>query len=561
MIVIEFTFPGKRYHATPWGRHVNEGAVEWPPSPWRLLRALTATYWGKLDHLEEDQVRLLIENLASALPEYRLPESTGAHTRHYMPLYKPGDSTKIFDTFLHIEKGERLLMRWKELLLDDPQRTLLNQLLDGLGYLGRAESWVEARLLSDDEACPECTVRQLQEEESVPAEGWEVESVLCPMLPNEYEQWRNDSYNREIDKRQEQRLTDKQARAEGQGKDPTKVSLTPSEKTKIAQAASLLFPPTLFDTLLQDTATLQKFGWSAPPGSRRIPYLRPVTRRKKVVQNQKRTMTEQPTLIRFTLVPDTVQADTRPRVFDTLYLGEQLRRAMMGLSRRLAEEQGHSDPQCSSIFSGKDEEGQPLEEDHSHAFFLPCDDDGDGRIDHIVLHAPPGFSIDEIIAASRLKNLWQHGGRPGLFAVYLGHGNAHHYGGFKLHEGQSPYLATARKWHSATPYLPTRHPKLNRRNEPKLDDQGNWIDSPEMQIRNELQFRGLQAEVTVTPYAPNNNPEEWRHFATRRKNGGGARYHGAPLGFTLEFDQAITGPLALGYGCHFGLGLFVAEEE
>jgi len=43
MPLIELRFPAGRYHATPWGSHVNEGAVEWPPSPWRLLRALIAT--------------------------------------------------------------------------------------------------------------------------------------------------------------------------------------------------------------------------------------------------------------------------------------------------------------------------------------------------------------------------------------------------------------------------------------------------------------------------------------------------------------------------------------
>ncbi len=37
-VIIKLTFPAGRYHATPWGRHVNEGVAEWPPSPWRLLR-------------------------------------------------------------------------------------------------------------------------------------------------------------------------------------------------------------------------------------------------------------------------------------------------------------------------------------------------------------------------------------------------------------------------------------------------------------------------------------------------------------------------------------------
>ncbi|MHC1769940.1 MAG: hypothetical protein AB9869_37600 [Verrucomicrobiia bacterium] len=33
-------------HATPWGRHVTEGAVEWLPSAWRILRAPVATWYG-----------------------------------------------------------------------------------------------------------------------------------------------------------------------------------------------------------------------------------------------------------------------------------------------------------------------------------------------------------------------------------------------------------------------------------------------------------------------------------------------------------------------------------
>ena len=42
MLLIEIHSPAGRFHATPWGRHVNEGAVEWPPSPWRFLRATGA---------------------------------------------------------------------------------------------------------------------------------------------------------------------------------------------------------------------------------------------------------------------------------------------------------------------------------------------------------------------------------------------------------------------------------------------------------------------------------------------------------------------------------------
>ena len=44
MLAIRFDFTANRYHATQWGRHVNEGVLEWPPSPWRILRAIVATW-------------------------------------------------------------------------------------------------------------------------------------------------------------------------------------------------------------------------------------------------------------------------------------------------------------------------------------------------------------------------------------------------------------------------------------------------------------------------------------------------------------------------------------
>ncbi len=37
MLAIALRFPLGRFHATPWGRHVNEGAPEWPPSPWHAV--------------------------------------------------------------------------------------------------------------------------------------------------------------------------------------------------------------------------------------------------------------------------------------------------------------------------------------------------------------------------------------------------------------------------------------------------------------------------------------------------------------------------------------------
>jgi len=93
MTVIELTFPAGRFHATPWGRHVNEGAVEWPPSPWRLLRALIATWKRKAPDLNEETIKEILSALCDP-PHFALPPATFSHTRHYMPWFKKGSSAK-----------------------------------------------------------------------------------------------------------------------------------------------------------------------------------------------------------------------------------------------------------------------------------------------------------------------------------------------------------------------------------------------------------------------------------------------------------------------------------
>ena len=100
-------FPGGRYHATPGGHHVNEGLVEWPPSPWRLVRALIACGYST-QHWDEvpPEGRRLIEALSSALAEYRLPQTALGHSRHYMPTTKMKDgreeTTLVLDTFADV---------------------------------------------------------------------------------------------------------------------------------------------------------------------------------------------------------------------------------------------------------------------------------------------------------------------------------------------------------------------------------------------------------------------------------------------------------------------------
>jgi CRISPR-associated protein Csb2 len=60
MISLSLRFLAGRYHATPWGRHVNEAALAWPPEPVRVLRALIACHYRKADREISRKERSLI---------------------------------------------------------------------------------------------------------------------------------------------------------------------------------------------------------------------------------------------------------------------------------------------------------------------------------------------------------------------------------------------------------------------------------------------------------------------------------------------------------------------
>ena len=268
MPTMKLQFPGGRYHATPWGHHVNEGMIEWPPSPWRLLRALIATGYAKLHWPEiPEEGRRLIESLAGVLPEYLLPAASSAHSRHYMPLGKiekgQEKTTLVFDTWANVGDGE-ILVRWN-CNLDGESEALFQQLVENLGYLGRSESWVIASV-EDDHAILQTLATPNQEPAfphrngDYPGPEWEQVQMIAPISAEQYAAWRKE--------RTEPLLAEHPL---PEGKKPTKTILNKREK---AQAP---FPVDLIDCLQKDTSWWKgKHSWSQPPGSQRILYWRPV---------------------------------------------------------------------------------------------------------------------------------------------------------------------------------------------------------------------------------------------------------------------------------------------
>jgi CRISPR-associated protein Csb2 len=538
VLAVEFRFPGGRYHATPWDAHVNEGRVEWPPSPWRLLRALVATHRLKArDRIAEGDLRALVDALASCLPCYSLPSDVvGFHTRHYMPLYA-GKTVRVFDTFFHLPEGARVVAAWPDVSLDLRLTEVFADLVAAFGYLGRAESWVEAALCeSPPETFESRPLEQGRDGSAGAGASVDVVRVLAPVTPAEFARWRASA----IEERTTRAREEKERRTSARGKATRPATLSPKEQASLESD----LPGTVFDALLGETGTLRKRGWNRPPGSRWVDYARPLIRPPALGGAGRRPLRRNPTVARFALAGSVL-----PRLTEAALEAEKIRTVLLK----------HSDG--APVFSGRDPVSGALLSGHAHALVLPESNGRHGRVTHVTLFARMGFDERARAAIERLRVVWQRSGHD-LQLALLGVGQPIDFGGVRVEAGQCPLLATSRVWVSRTPFVPTRHEKRSRRGEPRTDEHGLTVGSPTHDAIRLLLAQGFPRPAAVEPLtgtALGGKPTRWLAFRTERRRGDGRRGGGLAVGFRLRFDRPVTGPIAIGYGAHFGLGTFVPE--
>jgi CRISPR-associated protein Csb2 len=525
MPTVKLQLPGGRYHATPWGHHVNEGLIEWPPSPWRLLRALIATGYSKLGWGEVPQVaRRLIDKLAAVLPLYHLPPASAAHSRHYMPYIegKAQKTTLVFDTWANVGKGE-LLIHWP-CQLDADESELLDRLMQTLSYLGRSESWIEAELLADDPANA-WNVQPCQDGEHR-GPGWEQVSLMAAIPPANYDQWRAAQVQAALQPFQGQKQT-------------------ATVKKKQAQAIEP-YPTDLLSCLTKDTDWWKGHGWSQPPGSRRVLYWR----RSDALQvsvplAQRSNSAHLVTTILLAITSPTGNRSALPPVTRTLPQAELFHRAIIG---RLGNGFRVDCPEL----TGKDRYNHPLHDRHQHAHTIPVDLDGDGHLDHILIYAAMGLRDMAQRAIRTLRRTWTKGGAGDLQVAVVGSGDL----GMlrRLPPSLQPRLEAilgppggATVWESVTPLVLPRF----------LKSKGK--DTLEGQVQAELTSRGLPAaeQVEVDP----ERTIDLRHFVLRRFHGGTPPKQDVGYGLRLRFAEPVRGPLLLGYASHYGLGLFHASID
>ncbi|MFO8070283.1 MAG: type I-U CRISPR-associated protein Csb2, partial [Polyangia bacterium] len=290
MLVIEFGFPAGRYHATPWGHNVNEGIVEWPPSPYRLARALIDVGRRRRPGWSDERLAAVVKALEKPVG-FRLPPATASHTRSYLSSNKkdPTKKQKVFDSFVTVDRKQRLVAAFGTEVPAEIREDL-DGLLREINYFGRSESWVRARVVGDENAELNCLPADRTEERL----GHDVVNLACLRPEGEYEALEH------------------------------KPTAGKPRKNKPAQALSWI------EALSMSTDDLLREGWSTPPSQKMVPYLRKASALRPRPRRRRRALES-----RFTAAEYAIHTTVLPRVTDTVPFAEKIHRKLMGIHKRV----------------------------------------------------------------------------------------------------------------------------------------------------------------------------------------------------------------------------------
>jgi len=503
MLGVDIRFTLGRWHATPHGTHPNSAVPEWPPSPWRFMRALIATWFTTChDQVPEAKMRELIALLARPV-RFKLPIASTGHTRHYMPT---GPETsmnpkkaKLLDAFVSVPKTQPVRMCWEGVNPTDEQHQLLSLLTNNMTYFGRRESWATVRVVD----VPATETYNIAPSNMSTIRGGKTTRVLCPpRLPAN-------------------------AGAEGAAE--------------------------LFDSLCELTASTRKKGLLRPAESNWETYVlhnNALTAQLPAASVVRRT--GNPTVVRFA-----VTNAVRPRITEALTIGEYVRHHAL---QRVTKHGGRM-----PILDGHAAEGYDIS-GHRHAHWLPVSEGAEARgaITHIYAYCPSGFQPDVLKVLSELCEYDTYLPRQlaPLSLAWCGTGHPTDFGG--LRDGLTPLFGKSRVWQSHTPFIPVDHLHIRPRDRNNPDIMLQEITKT---IRRELRWRDswlhsgelTRVDLSKVMTASGSSLSPLLFQRIRMRQTAPPPGHGFACGLRLEFAEPVRGPIVLGYGSHWGLGEFVAN--
>ena len=540
MTTIQLTFPWGRYYAHPWG--INPTRLrepEWPPSPWRLLRALVSAWFrAHPGQVLSAECVALIETLGHELPQIGTGKVSFGQTVHWQPNYGAAKD-KAEATYKNTRHENHfaavpgpVFFRWQDVSLSPAHDSLLTSLLTELTYFGRAESLCHAAL-TDTEPGKETGWCK-------PTDGRKISAtcrdVFCPK-PGDF------------------RFTDLWSRRAD--------NLAPDSPDAPAHLVDKL----LSSDMKADGAEWRSYqmpdGWpnkwvvrvprTARPTVKTAPSIGPKAAHYVCFSLQCRV----PLLPKF-IVP----------------LSEKFREAANSHLCKV-----HGESASSFALLGHGDRPPDAVGDHQHAFYLPMlrKDARSEGLKELHIWCPYGFTQAEVEILFRVQRLdWGSGRypvRPVLTALS------------KTPPDDAPFAIdkTASKlWRSASPFVPPRYFFRRHGGRVTLKEK----DRPERQLAECLKAAGVTVpgEIRRYPLVNGEMRNDKPHWEIVRAELGEADAAGASLVsvsvhrngsnkrrsmeqrvgmfFEIEFEAPVSLPIpAFGHSCHFGLGLFVPVAQ
>ena len=513
-VVLRQTFPLGRFHANPWRTFPFEDPHgEWPPSPWRLLRAIFARS-HQLERERGVQCEVWRDSLVGAFCtstfSWCLPPFSwrGPGLRQYQPatfewdppsrtkkvkgqpVNIPGErtyrSTLVQDNFWVVGSSKAVsdagIVWWvveggawsKEHL------GLLDACLERMTYFGRAEA-----------------ITEIQRTEKLPADT-DINCVL-EEVPSS-------------------------------GSVPV---LVPTQDATLSQVQAVTDDPSVANS-------------TVPPGAHWLHARRPAKPPAKLPRS--RPPVRKPTrLVQFAVGTRVSPPPNAIVVMTQRFRGRVIREFLAGSWQRASTAQ----QEAARLLTGKEADGSPLQDHrHPHARFgVLFDQEKAARL--LVWREQPFTDVEQraILSAAEqeLPLSFAKAGARDPWTVRL----------VPL-DSQVPPPAgfgdqAHRRWKTIVPYIPPRY-VYDRKGRIKSGE------SPKAQLRLELARQGYDT-TDVTIRVDDQSAEWTRVHRPRRSRDDPTNTERRGYHASLTFGVPVRGPISLGHSSHFGLGLFVPVNE
>lgn len=546
MTTIQLTFPWGRFYATPWGINASRlREPEWPPSPWRLLRALVSAWFrAHPGQVPSPHCIELIDALGRELPEIGVGKVSFGHTVHWQPNYGAAGEGKPEAVRQRRENAEykntrnenhfaavpgAVFFRWPHVTLAPEHRHLLETLLAELTYFGRAESLCHAEPCNTEPSANETGWCR-------PTGGRKISATCRDVFCSNPADFR--------------------------------FTYLWSRRAANLAADSPDAPLHLVDTLLSSDMKADGAAWFSYQMPDGWPQKWVVRTPRTARPSSKPAPSVGPKVAHYLSFSLQCRVPLLPKFI--VPLSERFREAA---NHHLCKVYGYGTPSFALFGHAKDRPADVVG-DHQHAFYLPMAKKGDPSrfLSDLHIWCPYGFTQAEVEILLRVQRLdWGSGNypvRPVLTAMA------------KEPPVEAPFStgkSASRLWHSASPFVPPRYFYRGGSGRRTL----KVADQPEHQLIECLKLAGVttageirrlslpghdvasgqsQWDIVRTPEGEDSILDDTTSVPVHRPGSNGTRGKERRVGlfFEIEFAGAVALPVpALGHSCHFGLGLFV----